>query len=295
MGSKRKAPLLHVLAIDDSPTFLESLALEARKHRCQICPTGSLEEAREIIEAQGVRSFDGVILDILCVKTRNQTTEDKSFLQAALDYFKGEAPDLPRVVVTGDEAAYGIYRDIFAGEKVLRKAPEQLQQVFHFLRDAAEKTPESRIRRAYADVFEIFDKGHLDYRIRAELFEALMQMDSSKATVIRDNLARIRRILEAIYIALSKASVDWVPIELFRIDGEYIALRPVLRHLQKEGYHRDLVRNFAFCCYSVASDNGSHTPYENPDYAPTRHTVQASVHMLMDLMLWFSRMMDSRH
>lgn len=294
MGNKPKEPVLHILAIDDNPQFLQSLALEARRHRCRIFPAGSLEEAKEVIEAQGVRSFDGVILDILCVKARNQTEEDKSFLQAALDYLKSEAPDLPRVVVTGDESAYAVYRDIFAGEKVLQKSQEHMHQIFPFLRTAADKAPESRLRRAYQDVFEVFDKGHLDYRIRAELFETLMRMDSSKATVIRDNLARIRRIQEAIYIALSKASLEWVPVSLFKVDGEHIALRPALRHLHAKGYHQDLIRDFASCCYAVASDNGSHTPYENPDYAPTRYTVQATVNMLMDLVLWFSKLMDSR-
>lgn len=289
-----KPPVLTILAIDDSPDYLRALTLEGRRHHCKLLSAGSLEEAQDVIEQHGIRSLDGVVLDILCMRTRAQEVEDRSFLQAALDYFKKSAPDLPRVVVTGDTDTFELFSDIFEAEVVMQKGGEQNARLFDTLRRAADKAPETRLRQAYADVFEVFDKGYLDYRIRAELLETLLHQESSKETAIRDNLARIRRVIEAIYIAMSKASVKWVPVDLFTIDGEHLALRPVLRHLQEKGFLDGLVRDFAYCTYAVASDNGSHTPYVDPDYAPTRYTVQASVHMLLDLLLWFGKLMDAR-
>ncbi|MBT3374044.1 MAG: hypothetical protein HN742_27635 [Lentisphaerae bacterium] len=291
MGNS-KPPILAILAIDDSPDYLQALTLEGRRHRCKLLTAGSLEEAKELIEEYGIRNIDGVILDILCMRTRDQEVEDRSFLQAALDYFKGIAPDLPRVVVTGDADTFQLFNDIFGAETVMQKSGEQSRSLFETLRRAADKAPETRLRQAYADVFEVFDKGYLDYRIRAELLETLLHQDSSRATAIHDNLARIRRIIEAIYISLSKRSVKWIPVDLFTVDGEHLALRPVLRHLQEKRLLDGLTRDFAYCTYAVASDNGSHTPYENPDYPPTRYSVQACVNMLLDLLLWFGKLMD---
>lgn len=289
-----KPPILTILAIDDSPDYLQALTLEGRRHRCKLLTAGSLEEARDVIEQYDIRNVDGVVLDILCMRTRAQEIEDRSFLQAALDYFKKIAPDLPRVVVTGDTDTFELFSDIFGAEVVMQKSSEQNRRLFETLRRAADKAPETHLRQAYADVFEVFDKGYLGYRIRAELLETLLRQESSKATAIRDNLARIRRIIEAVYIAMSKASVKWVPVDLFTIDGEHLALRPVLRHLQEAGFLGGLVRDFAYCSYAVASDNGSHTPYADSDYTPTRYTVQACVHMLLDLLLWFGKLMDGQ-
>jgi len=290
-----KAPILTILAIDDSPDYLRALTLEGRRHRCKLLTAGSLEEGQDVIEEYGIRNVDGVVLDILCMQTRAQEVEDRSFLQAALDYFKKIAPDLPRVVVTGDTDTFDLFSDIFGAEVVMQKSGEHNSRLFETLRRAADKAPETRLRQTYADVFDVFDKGYLGYRIRAELLETLLQQASTKDTAIRDNLARVRRVIEAIYIAMSKASVKWVPIDLFTIDGEHLALRPVLRHLQEKGFLDGLVRDFAYCTYAVASDNGSHTPYVDPEYMPTHYTVQACVHMLLDLLLWFGKLMDGRN
>ncbi len=294
MSSQSTDPILNILAIDDNPQFLRSLALDGRRCRCRVIPAGSLEEAQEIIEERGIRSLDGVILDILCMRTRDQAVEDRSFLQAALDYFKAQAADLPRIVVTGDQSTFEIFADIFAEERLVQKGTVPNEAIFRHLRQQAERTPINHIRRTYSDVLDVFDRGHLDNRTRAELLETLLEVDASAPTAIRDNLARIRRIQEAIYIAMSKVSVDWIPVSLFTFDGEHIALRPVLRHLMDKGYHHAQIKDFAYCIYSVASDNGSHTPYANADHEPTRYTVRATVFMLLDLILWFGSLMDAR-
>jgi len=95
----------------------------------------------------------------------------------------------------------------------------------------------------------------------------------------------LRRLQEKIYIAINKSAPDLVPTE--HID-KGVKVRDILRHLADNDYikKRSLIDSFGWTIYTVTSDNGAHTPYENPEYPPTKYTVQAVINSLMDLILW---------
>jgi hypothetical protein len=48
-----------------------------------------------------------------------------------------------------------------------------------------------------------------------------------------------------------------------------------------------MIATFADTVYCIASENGSHTAYENPDYMPTKHSVMSSTYALCDILLWY--------
>jgi len=58
-------------------------------------------------------------------------------------------------------------------------------------------------------------------------------------------------------------------------------------------YYSGVIELFSEIIYKISSDNGSHTPYENPDYYLTKYTVQSLTYALMDFLKWFEAKMDN--
>ncbi len=166
------------------------------------------------------------------------------------------------------------------------------------LKDILNDFKRGNFRVKIKDVFAVFDQGLLSKDLEKEFVKTVSGMDNHNLTTIKDNFARIRRIQEGIYIALSKSSPDIIPIKLLKNDNGFLRMRPILKHLSgnwnyERGSHttrqwqNGIIASYADSVYSIASDNGSHTPYESPDYLPTKYTVQSSVYALCDLLLWF--------
>lgn len=144
------------------------------------------------------------------------------------------------------------------------------------------------------DVFEVFDKRFLSCEIEKEFIETLRQMNNHNEITIKDNLARIRRIQEAIYIALNKYSEDIVPEKCLKNPKGDLAVRRVISSIENSQYHSALIKSSALNIYGISSDGGSHTPYEKPDYMPTQYTVQSLTYALCELLLWFKGIVDEK-
>ena len=289
-------PLMNVLVIDDSPDYITALRMTAGRNRCRVTGATSLEEAQEFIRDQGVEALDGVVLDIVCLKTRDQQVESKSFLSVALNYFRDLCPGLPRVVVTGEPQVFGDFREIFEGEVVLNKGEAGSDDVFVHLRRQFDQLPRAKLIRQYPEVFRVFESGYLDYKVREELISVIKGMSRTGGHAIQGSMAAIRRVQESIYHAMSKANSRWIPLtarngkRLFSERDCRPLTQRILHHLEDEGLHDGVIREFAFCTYHVASEVGAHPTELRP--RPTCYTVKAALHMLLDLILWFGALMD---
>lgn len=179
--------------------------------------------------------------------------------------------------------------DKFKKENFLEKGkPEDIVR----LREITNGFETLDLLRKYRDVFVVFEKGLLSRHVKNELLETLMQMDNHNLTTIKDNLARIRRIFEAIYIEISKRRDDIIPVKLLRGDRGELKVSAIINHLKNNGHIDGVITEFSFKIWSVASDNGSHTPYQNPDYMPTKYTVQSITYALLDILLWMKSILS---
>jgi ActR/RegA family two-component response regulator len=284
MPAQNPLPLT-MLIIDDSTPYVESLFRDAQRHAIRLLHAGSLEEGRELFAGKQGRGIAGIILDGKCLKEKAQQVPDSSFLGAAIKYFGEKAPHLPLVVLTGETELYRNLSDLYAGTvRVYSKGHDEKEMLAHLLHEAQQLEWLKTVRQ-YGDVFAGLSR-RLGEDAEQELVSALMHMKSDDPTVIRNTLICLRRLQEKIFIALQKSDAGLIPAHL--VTGE-VNVVGIYKHLAERGAieRYKVVDRFCELVYKVTSDNGAHTPYENPKYPPTKYTVQAVTFALLDLILWF--------
>jgi hypothetical protein len=148
-----------------------------------------------------------------------------------------------------------------------------------------------KIMSAYRDVFTVCSR-FLGREAEEELLSCLAAMGSDDFTVIKNTLGCLRRLQEKIYIALNRADSSLVPAPFVQNEVNVIS---AYKHLSEKGFveRYRVVDRFAELVYKITSDSGAHTPYRDTKYPPTRYTVQAVTHALLDLLLWFGSVMES--
>jgi ActR/RegA family two-component response regulator len=279
-----------MLVIDDNRPYVEALHRDAQRFNISLVHAGSLEEGREITEQRDGWSLTGIILDVKCLKERNQQVPDSSFLTAAVRYFSEKAPHLPMVVLTGEPTQFRSLSELYAGTlRVFSKGRDEAEMLA-FLRQEADKFDYVRVAGDYPEVFSTV-RNHLGSDAEQELFNCLRDMTSAEASTIKNTLGCLRRLLERIYIAISRADDKLLPSQY--VAGE-INLVACYKHLAEKGVveRYRIIDRFAELVYKITSDSGAHSSYTDPKYPPTSYTVQAVVFALLDLILWFGGIMD---
>ena len=271
--SKNKTRPLNMLIIDDEKDYVESLNRDAQGHRIMLKHVCNLEEGKEFLKSKEGRSVCGVILDVKCMKNKEQKVPDKSFITAALKYFGEKLPNIPIVVLTGEPDEYKNLKILYEGTWAVYSKGREENNMLSYLRDKAQELERVKILNKYSDVFEIIE-DHLDDEAEEELINCLKNMNSSDFPTIKNNLSCLRRLQEKVYIALNKVNYELVPIESIE---RGIDVTKIYKHLAEKGHvkRKSIIDRFAEVIYKITSDNGAHTPYENPDFPPTKYTVQA--------------------
>lgn len=168
--------------------------------------------------------------------------------------------------------------------------------MFNYLRNEGNKLEENKIRQSHPDIFSVFEKGFLDSNTEQELLECIIGINDNDFTKIKDNLARLRRLQEQIYIGLNRKDKRLVPDMYME---PFVMVSDIYKHLSEinEVNRYSVIGHFAAKVYNVTSAGGSHTPYDGPEneifYKPTKYTVQAITFASMDLLLWFKNVMES--
>lgn len=272
------------MIIDDSTPYVESLYRDAQRLGISLLHAKSLEEGKELYGARQARGVAGIILDGKCLKERGQEVPDSSFLSAAIKYFGEKAPHLPLVVLTGEADLYRNLSDLYAGTLLVYSKGRDEKSMLAHLVGEAQKLDWLKIVNRYRDVFD----GLADLfgeEAEKELISSLLNMESDDRTVIKNNLSSLRRLQENIFIVLHKTDPTLVPAHLVTSEVNVVG---AYKHLSERGVieRYKVIDRFCEVVYKISSDNGAHTPYENPKYPPTRYTVQAVTFALLDLILW---------
>lgn len=293
MNKKLPRPL-RVLIIDDDRSFVDELQRDANPHRIVLDHAMSLEEAVETMDERGEKAYGGVILDVICLKEKNQKVPDESFLARAKEVFDRKAPNLPKVILTAEPGHFKTLKPLYEGTlSVFLKGGDDQDRMFSFFNKESEKLEHVRIASQYPDVFEVFEKQFLGDNEEQELIACLKFMDSSDPVVIADNLARLRRLQEVIYLALYRKDTKYIPPGAGIGGGSLF--KHVIRHFKTMHLieHGKIIELASALIHSIGSDHGTHVPSRPPLYEPTRYTVQMTTFAILDLILWFKEIMEN--
>ena len=292
--SKRLPRPLRILIIDDDKGFVDELQRDANPYRIILDHAMSLEEAVGVMDERGEKAFAGIILDVICLKEKDQKVPDESFLARAKEVFDRKAPNLPKAILTAEPGHFKTLKTLYEGTlSVYLKGGDDQNRMFSFFSKESEKLEHVRIASQYPGVFEVFEKQFLDKKEEQELVACLKLMDSSNPVVITDNLARLRRLQESIYLALYRKDPRYVPPGA-GVGGRSL-FKHVIRHFKVMHLieHGKVIDIASGLVHSIGSDHGTHVPSKPPLYEPTRYTVQMTTFAMLDLILWFKVLMEA--
>lgn len=287
----------YVLLVDDKYEFAEELKRSARSHNIDIVHKTNFRDM-EVILSSIASKLTLIVLDIKCLKEPNQPIEGEDFLTIALSLLDEKYRELPRAILTADAEGYSTVKTWFPQEKLYKKIPGDIEALLNYITQKGLELENIKIRNKYFEVFQIFERGHVDIFVENELISLIKNMYSDDISQIKSSLVAIRRIQESILQTINKLDKNMVPDNCFKPNND---LKFWDAHKQLGGnknkrnnyqptqteYYSGAIEAFSECIYKVASDNGAHNPYHNPSYQPTSFTVQAMVYSLFDLLLWF--------
>lgn len=295
---------VYILMVEDNQEFADHFIKQSFEHNIKVTHVTNLQDMMETLKKIH-RNLATVVLDVKCLKTPDQEIDNADFIGAAISALDRNYPEIPRAIFTADSTSYDFLEEIMRHEKRFRKTTEGLASLFSLIKENAKNLNALKIRERYRQIFKIFDDGFLDVYIDNQLVELLDNMENDSTKTILDNLATVRRIQESVFQAINKSHKSIIPDYLLK-DNRDIPFHAINKHLSgnktrendykptSEVYYSGAIESFSQMIYSISSDNGAHTPYENPMYSPTKYTVQACVYSLLDFLLWFKDVMD-RH
>jgi hypothetical protein len=279
---------LEMLIIDDDKKFAESLNSDAQRVQIILKHKDNLEDARLFLQSDKGRKVSGVILDVVCMKSKDQEVADKNFITAAISFFTKEMAHLPLAILTGEPDQYKELSALYKGTENVYSKGQNAEEMLKFLKGEALKLDRVQVINKYKDIFEITEE-YFDAETEEDLINCLSKLITSDKTQIKNNLACIRRLQEKVYVELNKNNPDLVPTE--HVD-DGVKVRAILKHL-KEGNHVDgKTNNFAWSIYTISSDYGAHTQNRTQDSAVSKYTVHSAAYALLDLFLWFREVVD---
>jgi hypothetical protein len=279
---------LEMLIIDDDIKYVESLYRDAQRSQILLTHKENLDDAAIFVKSAKAKKLSGVILDVVCMKEKDQEVAKSNFLTAAIDLFKEETPHLPIAILTGEPDQYKGLKELYDGNKNVYSKGRDEEEMLLFLKNEALKLDMVKIINKYKDIFEITEE-YFDTDTEEALINCLSSLNTSDKTQINNNLVCIRRLQEKLYVELNKNNPDLVLTE--HVDGD-VKVRAILKHL-KDGNHVDgKTNNFAWSIYTISSDYGAHTQNRTENSAVSRYTVHSAAYALLDLFLWFKEVVN---
>jgi hypothetical protein len=278
---------LEMLIIDDDTKYVESLHEDAQRSQILLTHKDNLEDGQLFLKSSKARKLSGVILDVVCMTGKDDEVAKSSFITEALDFFARDASHLPVVILTGEPDQYKNLSELFKHKKVYSKGRDEEEMLF-FLKEEALKLDRVKTINKYKDIFEITEE-YFDADTEDALINCLSTLNVSDKTQINNNLACIRRLQEKIYIELNKRKPDLVPTEYI---GGDVTVRDILKHLREGSCVDKKTNDFAYAVYTVCSDFGAHTVNRKQDSSVSKYTVHTIAYALLDLFLWFKKVVN---
>ena len=306
----------NILLIDDEKEVCESLIdfanqIGIAKFDADIIITDrqSWQDGAELLEKE---YFHALILDARCMIETDQVDDNFDFLTIALERLKEieqkQDRHIPFVINTGyfgEKEVQMMQRLITERRGKIFSKTLPKDEMFQYLVSEIEISENTKIEKEYADVFEIFDKGYLDATFRAHLLKLLKTSNSDEPTEIKKNLALLRSLQEQIFQTLNKKDNQIVPDKAAKPKVRFWEVQKQLSgnlvNISSDRFNKDFqpttevfqndsIKNLSECIYKIASDDGSHNPYENTPL-PNKYTVQSLKFAFLEQLIWFKKLM----
>ena len=287
-----------LLLIDDRVDFAEQFIIEAKSKTFNVTHERSFEGLKTVLP-KFKDKYVSLILDIKCLLKDDQEKEDENFIASALKFLDQNCPDVPRVILTADDASFEKFKGIFSDEKHFLKTPKGLEDLFVELAECAANSEIIRIKSAYKSVFEVYDKGLLpdESTLIKVLLDGLTVQEFSK---YRGVLADIRSVQESIYKAINIRNPAVIPNNMFQSNG-MIKFNPLMKHLKgnldsaykptSEVYQNGSIFSLASSIYWTC---GEYIHDEiNRKHLISDNTIKSLTFSLMELILWSSQSYSS--
>lgn len=294
-----------ILLIDDEKEVCEVFIENAKDFaideniELQIVDCQNWQDGAELLQNQ---YFHAVILDARCMIDREQQTENFGFLNHALDRLKEiEQKQDRHIPFAVNTRQFGEReKEMMIGKIIERKGKifykKNPEDVINFLVKEIKDAENTKIEKEYSEVFEVFDKGYLDITFKGHLLKLLRTCKSNNPTDIKQNLALLRSLQEQIFQTLNKKNKQIVPdaaTTFWKVHNHLSGNKSKNNNYQPTSqiFQNNWIENMSECIYKIASDNGSHNPYDNTPL-PNKYTIQSLTFAFLEQLLWFKKLMS---
>ena len=285
-----------VIFIEDDPTVYKVLYDVALQKGIYIHHFTNREEG--LNKLKSTHKIKGLILDGECYEDKHSTVAKKTFLDGTLRELREIETQsdrlIPTVVFTG-------YPDFFKGfideryTTIFNKSNETNKMLDH-LKKLINKSPDEKIRKAYSDIFSIFEKEYLSEKDEIKLLAIIKGLSSKDEAQMLNNIASVRPFLESIQSAMNKVDSNISPNGYsFNKFKKHLAGNLIYTPNEKpqpttEVHVDDYLSKLIDMTYSVSSIEGSH----HSESVPSKYTYNSLVNALLEILLWFGVWMDGR-
>lgn len=178
-----------LLLIDDKEDFKEDFKTTAQRKGYNLAWGQSFEDL-EIKLPQLYNKIVVVVLDIKCLMKNDQEIESEDFIGYALTLLNTQYTDLPRVILTGDEEAFSGLSKYFRNEKIFRKDPEDIENMFNLIEEFSLKHKDRIKTNDERELYKILEedegkklefKSSLQFNTKEKIKDKSLNFDILKA------------------------------------------------------------------------------------------------------------------
>lgn len=280
-----------VLLIDDDNEFKEALQLELQPHKLQLIHRTSLQGLQEILP-NIQNTVSTIILDIKCLISDNQEIENENFILTALKYLDTNFPHLPRVILTGDDEAFGSFNRFSSEEYVFQKTPSGIAAAINKIIFFCENLSSTKLISEHRHILALIQDHGYDQATEASLIHILTSLEEKNFTKFGGILRDIRAIQETIYKKINQHDKLVVPDNLIRSNG-MIDFNKLMAHLNghpikfsptTKAFQNQAIFNLADSLYWVCGKYIHSDPEET--YYISNYTIKSLAYNLLELLIW---------
>lgn len=283
----------NILLIDDDPEFKDAFQMDIQNEGIRLIHEKSFDGLKKVMPKIH-HKISAVVLDIKCLISDDQSIEHEGFIGTAIKYLDTNFPRFPRLILTGDDDAFGNYKKFSPDEDIYQKTPEGIKEVIVKLKHYDVHSISLRIKRNNSLVFELFEEGYYNSTSEMTLLSLIERLNETAPSKFGGIFRDIRALQETIYKIINQKDKVTIPDNMFRGNG-MIKFNDLMTHLSghptrrgaaptSQVYQSSSVFNLADSLYWTCGEN----IHANPAavYSVSNYTVKAMIYNLMELFLW---------
>ena len=179
-----------ILLIDDEEAFKDAFKIKAQAQGYQLAWAKSFESMKEKLPTIATK-ITAIVLDVKCLIKDDQEIERPDFIGMAINFLNQNYPDLPRIILTGDEKAIDGMRMFFNAETedIYTKSPKDLELLFEKMVFHQKNFPIRLLKEEQKIILELLEndegkylefKSSLRFSIREKVEDKRLEFESLK-------------------------------------------------------------------------------------------------------------------